>query len=243
MKFALQLYSLRELAQREGGEAAVRLAAETGFDGVEFAGFYGLSPKEIAALMKKYGLEPVSTHSTMDAAENVLPYVQELGIRYYVDPYHAVEGFDDPEAFAAFVKAVDRAHALLAPLGVTLGYHNHAHEFQGGRDRVKQLLEAAPYLKAEPDVFWLHVAGLDPAEYLRGLGEKLAMVHIKEAAAENAAESPEPVVGEGVTGMEDVFAVMKERKVPWAVLEVEHFNMGEREYLTRSLENMKKLAK
>ena len=28
MKFALQLYSLRELAQREGGEAAVRLAAE-----------------------------------------------------------------------------------------------------------------------------------------------------------------------------------------------------------------------
>ena len=43
--------------------------------------------------------------------------------------------------------------------------------------------------------------------------------------------------------MEDIFAAMKERKVPWAVLEVEHFNMGEREYLTRSLENMKKLAK
>ena len=38
MKFAVQLYSLRELAAREGAEAVLRTVAQAGYDGVEFAG-------------------------------------------------------------------------------------------------------------------------------------------------------------------------------------------------------------
>ena len=45
MKFAVQLYSLRELAKREGAEAVLRTVSEAGYDGVEFAGFYDLSPE------------------------------------------------------------------------------------------------------------------------------------------------------------------------------------------------------
>ena len=65
----------------------------------------------------------------------------------------------------------------------------------------------------------------------------------KEAAAEHPAESAQPIVGEGAIDMRGVFSHMRERKTDWAVLEVESYPCGEAEYLCRSLENMKKLAK
>ena len=125
---------------------------------------------------------------------------------------------------------------------VLLGSHNQAHEFEDGKDRIAKLLSDLPFLKAELDVFWATVAGLDPVAYLDGLGEKLAFVHIKEAAKEDPAHNVQPVVGEGAVDMRGVFALMNRKKINWAVLEVEQYPCGEEEYLRRSLENMKKLA-
>ena len=39
MKFAVQLYSLRELAAREGAEAVLRTVSEAGYDGVSLRDF------------------------------------------------------------------------------------------------------------------------------------------------------------------------------------------------------------
>ena len=41
MKFGVQLYSLRDYIAEHGLEQALRIVAEAGFTGVEFAGFYG----------------------------------------------------------------------------------------------------------------------------------------------------------------------------------------------------------
>ena len=91
-------------------------------------------------------------------------------------------------------------------------------------------------------MFWAHVAGKSAVSEMRRLADRLALVHIKEAAAETPAENPQPIVGEGAVGMGGVFAEMKEQGIPWAVLEVEHYPCGEEEYLAKSLKNMKKLA-
>ena len=86
------------------------------------------------------------------------------------------------------------------------------------------------------------VAQRDPVQYMKKLGERLAMVHIKEAG-KNPREDAQPVVGEGIVDMGGVFGQMKVSGIEWAVLEVEHYPCDEEEYLRRSLENMKKLAK
>ncbi len=237
MKFAVQLYSLRDMAAKEGGEAAIKAVADAGYDGVEFADFYGYTPKQMAALMKKYNLTPISMHCGVKAIEENLPYIDELGIKNVFVAWAPKEDFDDEKRFAEFLSDFDRAHGWLAPRGVTLGYHNHEHEFADGKDRFRQLLDAAPYLKAEPDVCWLTVGGVKPAEYLEALGEKLAMVHVKEVAQGDRGEA---VIGEGIVDMQGVFAQMKKRNLSWAVLEAEHFNCDAEEYLKRSLENMKK---
>ncbi len=238
MKFAVQLYSLRKTAEKEGGEAALKIVAAAGYDGVEFAGFYGYTPEEMRKLTEKYALAPVSMHCGVKEVEQNLPYIDALGIKNVFVAWAPKDAFDDEEKFREMLADFDKAHALLAPRGVTVGYHNHAHEFEDGKDRMRQLFDAAPYLKAEPDVCWLTVAGKDAAAYLKGLGDKLTMVHVKEVADGDKGEA---VIGEGVVDMQGVFAVMKKKALPWAVLEAENIVGDTAEYLSRSLKNMKNL--
>ncbi len=242
MRFAVQLYSLRELAQREGAESVFRTVAQAGYDGVEFAGFYDLTPLQMKEMCARYGLRPVSAHIGVDSIASSKEYIEALGIEKVFIPWIGKETYDDPAAYASVCKAIEQARAAL-PNDVQLGYHNHAHEFEGGRDRLAKLLRDLPFLSAELDVFWVTVAGLDAVKYMESLQDRLSFVHIKEAAAEHPAESAQPIVGEGAIDMRGVFSHMRERKTDWAVLEVESYPCGEAEYLCRSLENMKKLAK
>ncbi len=242
MKFAVQLYSLRELAAREGAEAVLRTVSEAGYDGVEFAGFYDKTPEGMSALLKKYKLEAVSAHIGTDAMEASMPFIDELKIGSVFVPWTDRSVFDDPEKFDSFCKKLESIYAQLHEKGIVFGYHNHAHEFEGGKDRLFQLLEAEPFMKSELDVFWATVAGLNPVEYMKKLKGRLAFVHIKEAA-KDALKEAQPFVGEGVVDMKGVFDEMKAQGIGWAVLEVEQYPCGEAEYLVRSLENMKKLSK
>ena len=80
MKFAVQLYSLRGMAEREGAEAVLSAVAEAGYDGVEFAGFYGKTPREMKELLARYKLAAYSAHIGAKETEAQLPYIDELGI-------------------------------------------------------------------------------------------------------------------------------------------------------------------
>jgi len=67
-KVALQLYSLNKWipAQDKDGKVALAKAlkkiAEIGFEGVEFAGYYGATPAELKAMLADAGLVAVGTH-------------------------------------------------------------------------------------------------------------------------------------------------------------------------------------
>ena len=243
MKYGVQLYSLRETAGRDGAEEVLRRVSEAGYDGVEFAGFYGKTPEEMKALLEKYQLVGISAHIRPEAIEESLPCIDALGIKYVFIPWVGVAEFEEPEKYAALIESTKKAKAILDARGVGFGYHNHAHEFENGRDYVGKILKDVDGLKAELDVFWATVAGLNAVGKMRELKGKLSFVHIKEAAKENAREAAQPVVGEGAVDMPAVFDEANRQGIEWAVLEVEKFPCGEEEYLRRSLENMKKFGK
>lgn len=242
MKFAVQLYSLREMAQREGAEAVFQAVSEAGYDGVEFAGFYGKTPAEIGELLQKYRLTPVSAHIGAGEIEANLAYLDELGVKYAFIPWVGTETFRSADRYAQLLQEIKRAKALLDVRGIRFGYHNHAHEYENGADDIRKITDDA-HLAAELDVFWATVAGKDAVAEMKRLSDRLALVHIKEAAETNPAGSPQPVVGEGAVDMKGVFAEAKRQNIPWAILEVESYPCPEREYLARSLENMKILSK
>ena len=251
----IQLYSLHQ--DMGNVEASLQRLADIGYTSVETLNgngdpnCFGMSPADFKALCDKVGLTITSTHASiqndpaneeavMERWRVLFDALRTMGAKYCIMPGYAFGS--TLEEIAASCDYCNRVGKLATEYGLKLGYHNHAHEFEGGKDRMKKLLDDLPFLRAEPDVFWLHVAGFNAQKYLRKLGERAELVHIKEAAAEDPARSAEPFVGEGAVGMEGVFSAMREIGAKWAILEAEQFACSAEEYLRRSFINMQKLA-
>ena len=84
-RFGIQLYSVKDEIKEYGLDAVLAEIKKAGYDCVEFAGFYGLTPDEMAEKLEKYGLKGVSAHMPASAVAENLPYIDRLGIeRVYV---------------------------------------------------------------------------------------------------------------------------------------------------------------
>src|SRR5579859_244504 len=57
----LQLYSIREESKKDF-PATVQKTAQMGFEGVEFAGYFGMSAKDLRKLLDDVGLKSFGTH-------------------------------------------------------------------------------------------------------------------------------------------------------------------------------------
>ena len=61
---ALQLYSVRHDCERDL-PGALEAVAEMGYDGVEFAGYYGRSARELRKMLDDLGLQVAGTHTRL----------------------------------------------------------------------------------------------------------------------------------------------------------------------------------
>ena len=241
MKLGVQLYSLREQVKQLGVEEVLKMVSKAGYTCVEFAGFYGLTPKEMKALLDKYHLEGISAHIGINDILPQLDYIDEIGIKSVFIPWVSYEELKDN--LPALVDKIKQVKAELDKRGVVLGYHNHAHEFKEGGDLIWDLLNATEDFYSEIDTYWVKMAGLEPVDKMKQYGDKLYCLHIKELA-EGCKDSsfPNPVVGEGIVGFEEIFKLGNEMGIQLAILEVEGYPCPPAEYLKRSYENMKKLS-
>jgi sugar phosphate isomerase/epimerase len=234
------MYSLREEIARDGLDAVLAAVRDAGFRYVEFAGFYGMTPEALAAKLGAYGLSGMSAHIGPDGLAEALPYLDALGIKKVFIPWLKETAPEEPDT----VKRVRDMADTLKARGVLTGYHNHAHEYGGGGDSVRGLLEAVPGLTAQLDVFWATAAGLEPAALMERYGARLACVHVKEMDGRTTADPaqyPNPVPGTGKVGMAAVFGTAKKLGVTDFVLEVEGFPFPYPDYLKQSYDAIKKL--
>jgi sugar phosphate isomerase/epimerase len=105
--------------------------------------------------------------------------------------------------------------------GITLQYHNHAHEFvkYGDKYALEILLgETDPrWVRSQLDVGWVTRAGQDPVKWMKKLGKRIATIHLKDTT-----KGPKPQwteVGTGVLPLKAVVAQGKKMKIPWFVVE------------------------
>src|SRR5438128_2260775 len=89
-QIALQLYTVRDETARDFAGTLHRVAA-MGYTAVEFAGYGGLSAKEMNTLLSETGLRAVSTHLGLAALEQDLEgemaYCVEIGCPFLVVPW------------------------------------------------------------------------------------------------------------------------------------------------------------
>ncbi len=213
---AVQLYSIREEAQANP-EAALAAVREMGYDGVEFAGLWGLSPEQIRALCQKYNLTPISAHVPLDdmAAdpEGVIGTYAAVGVRYIAVPYLQEDRRPGTPGWEKTICDIKRCAQAARAAGIQMLYHNHDFEFVkiDGEYALDILYNTVcpELLATEIDTCWVNVAGEKPADYIRKYTGRSPVVHLKDFfKAEGKTEGMYELIGikpEGETASEESF--------------------------------------
>lgn len=186
MKYGIQMYSVRDLAEKDL-EAALAAVAKLGYKQIEFAGFFGHSAQEITAMLEKYDLELVGTHSgwtdLRDNFDETVKFHKAIGNKRYIIPGADLSTKEKLDEFIDF--ANDVVPKLRAE-GIELGFHNHSGEYIPTEEgiHIHHELEQRTEIFFEIDTYWAYVAGVDPLKELERLGSRVRMIHLKDGTPE-----------------------------------------------------------
>lgn len=215
MNYGIQLYSVRDLAEKDLG-AAIRRMSELGYSSVEFAGFFGHTAEEVKKMLADSNLSVSSTHSGLNDLlnnyEETVKYHKAIGNKLYIIPGHDLGSQEKLDRFISDVASVSER---LKADGITLAYHNHAHEFKANADGsviYEQLLYRTD-LKLELDTYWAFVGMKNPITLLERIKDRLVCIHIKDGSAEGKGTP----LGMGEAPVSDVYAYCAERSIPMIV--------------------------
>jgi len=200
---AYQIYSAREEAEKNLS-GVLKEIASLGYDGVEFAGFYGHSAEDILALLAEYNLTPISSHVPIQLMEEdmfgVISFHRKIGCPYIAIPYLDEQTRPGAPGFARMVRRIRSFGRLCEEAGIQLLYHNHDFEFVqvSGQYGLDFLYDAVPpcALQAEIDVCWVKYAGEDPSAYIRKYAGRCPVVHLKDYVGVKGGPAPYGLIGQ-----------------------------------------------
>lgn len=242
MKFSVQLYSLRDdIKDANGLLAILPKLKEIGFDGVEFAGYYGLDAKTIKKALDDAGLVATGTHVGCSSflpqnIDETIAFHKELGMEY-IGVGGGPHGNDAEADKTALIFAW--ANKYGAEKGVKFYYHTHSSEFntlESGRQAIDVLMSGA-YM--EIDTFWSFVAGIDTRKFLLDNKDKIVYLHIKDG---NKKTHHPCALGEGDNDLITVIETAKEMGHEWLVLENDDPTPTGLEDVARSMKFLKEHA-
>ncbi|GBC94923.1 Inosose dehydratase [bacterium HR16] len=244
---AVQLYSVRDDCAKDlpGTLAAI---AKMGYEGVEFAGYYGYSAKDLRKLLDDNGLKCCGTHigiNTLlgDELHRTIEFNQILGNKFLIVPGLPGEYTSSRKAWLDTAKLFNEIAAKVKPYKMRVGYHNHTSEF-------KPLDGELPW-----DTFFgntvkdvvmqfdtgnaMH-AGAKAADFLRKYPGRAATVHLKEYSKSN----PNAVLGEGDINWKEIFELCETiGKTEWYIVEQETYAYPPLKTIEMCLQNMKRMGK
>lgn len=235
-KLAVQLYTVREEASRDF-IGTLEKVAQLGYEGVEFAGFFGTTAKVLKVHLERLGLTAVGSHTSLedltDRLEEVIAYNKVIGNKYIICPWSDIKDKESLETVADTLRKA--AHTLIAH-DMMLLYHNHDHEFKEieGSYILNQLFETCKGLGAEIDTFWVHRAGVDVKEYLLKHRDIVKLIHLKDGTTEHLT-----AIGEGTAPIGTVMEVAKTLELEWVIVENDTPTPNGLEDIERSIKYIK----
>jgi len=220
---AIQLYTVRDACAQDFPGTCKKIA-EIGYKGVELAGLHGMTPAEARAMLDDLGLVVCSSHGAMPTAENAGQIIDEagaLGYRYHVSGFgpDQFKTLADTKASAAAFKAAADA---LSGSDLQFGFHNHWWEFEavGGLLPHDVLLDEAPGVFAELDVYWAAFGGADPVAQVRRKAKRVPLLHIKDGELVPG-EHIHTAVGKGKLDMPAIIGAADPNVLKWLIVELD----------------------
>ncbi len=209
-EISLQLYSVRDRLKtdRRATLDAVRLI---GFRNVELFDFID-EEDEYARLLPDVGLSAPTAHAFLVDPDRVthepgriFDAANRLGVKTVIDPFVAPARWTERDEIAMTADRLNELVPQAAAHGLTLGYHNHAHELEPRIDG-KHALEVfadllAPEIGLEVDLYWAAAGGAELVPLLQRLGQRVRFLHVKDGALPGTIEDQVPA-GQGVVALD-----------------------------------------
>lgn len=243
-KIGLQLFTVREAAKADFVGTLKQIAA-IGYTGVEAGGYLGGLPvRELRIILDDLGLTFIGGHIGIKDLNNHFEATLEdyaaLGARYIGTAWLPEEYRRDAAGWQRAARAMEKAAMMCVKHDITFFHHNHDMEFARVEDRYAfdVLLDAADpsLVKAELDVYWAQVAGVDPLGYLIHLDGRAPLLHIKDMTRSEPRTFE--IVGEGCIDFGAIFHAGDRLGVDWYIVEQDQCPKGELESARASYENI-----
>ncbi|HET6385490.1 MAG TPA: sugar phosphate isomerase/epimerase [Armatimonadota bacterium] len=244
---ALQLYSIRQDCARDL-PGCLTAVSKMGYDGVEFAGYYGRSAPELKQLLDDNGLKVAGTHIGLDtllgsALEATVEFNRIIGNRFLIVPGVAEERRSSRAAWLKTAKTFNEVAERLKLYGMKTGYHNHGVEFKpmdGELPWETFFGNTTKDVVMQLDIGNAMHGGAKPIPYLSRYPGRATTVHLKEYDPDN----PNALIGEGTVKWDEVFSLCEGiAATEWYIVEQESYAYPPLECVDRCLQNLRKMGR
>jgi len=233
-RLAVQLYTIREAISKDM-KGSLKHLADLGFKNVETA-FWpkDISVQNAADTLKEFGLNVTSCHVDIPTKENIASLVTTA--KAYNCKNVIWHGWPEDKRYSSLegtkqlVEIYNESNKLAKDNGLRFGLHNHWWEYRNhvGGKLVYEVLneEVDDDIFFETDVYWVKVAGQDPASILKKLKKRIRLIHIKDGPAgfneKLISDNPDPMtpVGQGSLNIPSIVDACSE-DVQWMVIELD----------------------
>ena len=247
LRIGVQLWSVKDEVKQDFDGTLDKLA-KLGFQGVEFAGEFGRFANDAAGLrifLDKTGLQCAGAHLQFDALsaarfDATTAFYKTAGCSNLVISMD--KRANSREGAAQVAKELAVLSARLAPLGMKIGYHNHAEEMAGadGQAPWDVIATGTPAGSImQQDVGWTTFAGKDPVAMVKRYPGRTVSTHFKAKFAPGTTGTP--IIGQDKTDWAGL--TMAARSVggtEWIILEQEEYpkGMGQLETVAASMRGL-----
>lgn len=193
-RIGAQLFTVRDFCKTpEDFQETVKKLSETGYKVVQLSAIGNFPPEEVKKICEREGMTIACTHRSIaeyrEKLDFIVDYHRACGCT--VAGLGAYPGLEELKNEAEVMETVDFLNGITRKLkenGLTFAYHNHAFEFKkiNGRFIMDYFLEYGEF-DFITDVYWLAVAGINPAEFIRRNADRIKMIHYKDLKVVNNA--------------------------------------------------------
>jgi sugar phosphate isomerase/epimerase len=223
----VQLYTLRDEMENDF-EGTLRKVAALGYEGVEFAGYYGWEAEKLKQLLDEIGLKTIGSHVGLaNLRANLsgeIAYLQTIGGTYLICPYVAADDRQSVDDWTRLFAELEQFGTEANKQGLQFLYHNHDFEFHLKVDDayVFDAMYASTsqdQLKVEMDVCWVQFAGQDPLAYIAKYAGRLPLLHFKDFTKDADQKLVTLELGLGDVPLKKVIAAAEKAGVQWLIVE------------------------
>ena len=246
---SLQVYTARKFKPYEN---ILKFLSEQGLKNVEL--FEVEAFDETKDLLKKYNLTAKSSHigfDTLKKTNEIISSLKSLNVKHAIIPcptgkpggkFEAIFDKNEKE-WNEFGKELSSYVKIFEDNGMTLGYHNHAFEFNklpSGKMPIECILDHNENLKYEIDLGWVVAGKADPIFWTKKYASKIIACHLKDFSSPDKDlinHDSQCAIGDGFIDWESVLNEIKNTNCE--IFALEHDDpIDYKDYTLRSIQNL-----